>query len=125
MLYLMIFIGAGFGGLTRVLVSDAMKTMLHSNFPYATLLVNLSGCFLMGFLVSFLLERPFSSSYYFREVLAVGFLGGYTTFSTFSIEALELIMKQQWFLMAGYLSGHYILTLACCALGYGMGKLLV
>lgn len=122
MLYFMIFIGAGLGGLLRVLVSDGIKTLLHTTFPYATLLVNISGCFLMGLLVATLLERPFSSTYYFREILAIGFLGGYTTFSTFSIEALELIMKQQWYSMAVYLSGHYILTLGCCALGYCLGK---
>lgn len=123
MLYFMVFLGAGLGGLTRVMVSDWIKALLNTHFPYATLFVNLSGCFLMGFLVSFLLERHGSTPpYYFREVLAIGFLGGYTTFSTFSIEALELIMKHQWSSMAVYLFGHCFLTLACCALGYWLGK---
>lgn len=125
MIYFLIFMGAGLGGLTRVVLSDWFKSLFHSSFPYSTLLVNLSGCFFMGFLVSFLLERPLSSQYHFREILAIGFLGGYTTFSTFSIEAFELMMKHQWFHLSAYLSGHYILTLVCCALGYILGKSLI
>lgn len=123
MLYFIVFIGAGLGGLTRVVVSDWIKALMSPNFPYATLFVNLSGCFFMGFLVSFVLDRHGSTApYYFREVLAIGFLGGYTTFSTFSMEALELIMKHQWSAMAAFLLGHYCLTLVASALGYCMGR---
>lgn len=123
MLYFIVFIGAGLGGLTRVVVSDWIKALMTPNFPYATLFVNLSGCFCMGFLVSFVLERHGSTQpYYFQEMLAIGFLGGYTTFSTFSIEALELYIQQQWHIAAGYILGHYFLTIVCTGLGYLLGK---
>lgn len=117
----MIFLGAGFGGLSRFLVSSAIKSIWYSEIPYATLIVNLSGCFLIGWIVSYLMVRDFST-YYLREIFIVGFLGGYTTFSTFSIEALELLMKYQWGNAIAYILGHYILSIGACAIGFYLGQ---
>jgi CrcB protein len=117
MIYLLIFLGAGLGGLTRFLVSNGINGFLGTAVPYATLIVNLSGCFIMGMVVSYLSTQNFSD-FYLREIFVVGFLGGYTTFSTFSIEALELLIKHQWGNAMTYILGHYILSILFCALGF-------
>lgn len=117
MIYLLIFLGAGLGGLTRFLVSNGINGFLGTTVPYATLIVNLSGCFIMGMVVSYLSTQNFSD-FYLREIFVVGFLGGYTTFSTFSIEALELLIKHQWGNAMTYILGHYILSILFCALGF-------
>lgn len=124
MIYLLVFLGAGFGGLSRFLVSNGIKAILDTAIPYATLFVNLSGCFVMGWMVSYLMIRHFST-FYLREIFVIGFLGGYTTFSTFSIEALELLMKHQWGNAMTYIAGHYILSILFCGLGFYLGNIKV
>ncbi len=121
MIYLLIFLGAGLGGVSRFLVSQGLKTLLNSELPYPTLIVNVSGCLLMGFLVSVLFQKGIHSSYYLKETFLIGFLGGYTTFSTFSIEALEMMIHQSWWHMTAYVGGHFVLTIFACALGYLLG----
>lgn len=87
---ILIFIGAGLGGVLRFWVSNATYLLLNRNFPYGTLLVNVSGSFLMGILFVIILERFNGLGPQLRALLLIGFLGGYTTFSSFSIETLNL-----------------------------------
>ncbi len=87
--FLMVFIGGGLGSMARYAVSTAMKSLMP--FPIGTLTVNVVGSFLMGVLVTFLIGKSFSEPA--RLMLAVGFLGGFTTFSSFSIETLTLLEK--------------------------------
>ncbi|OGT44664.1 MAG: camphor resistance protein CrcB [Gammaproteobacteria bacterium RIFCSPHIGHO2_12_FULL_38_11] len=86
----LIFIGAGSGGVFRFWVSNIAYWLLGRQFPYGTLIVNVSGCFLMGLLFVLLLERFDGVGPQLRSLLLIGFLGGYTTFSSFSIETLNL-----------------------------------
>lgn len=86
----LIFIGAGVGGVCRFWISNASYLLLGRQFPYGTLIVNVSGCFLMGLLFVLLLERFNGIGPELRSLLLIGFLGGYTTFSSFSIETLNL-----------------------------------
>ena len=94
---LLIFIGAGFGGVLRYWVSNGIYTLLGKQFPYGTLVVNVSGCFLMGLLFVLILERFNEVSSTLRALLLIGFLGGYTTFSSFSIETINLFENGEWF----------------------------
>jgi len=87
---LLIFIGAGFGGVFRFWISNISYGLLGRQFPYGTLVVNISGCFLMGLLFVLLLERFDGIGPQLRSLLLIGLLGGYTTFSSFSIETLNL-----------------------------------
>ena len=87
---LLIFLGAGVGGVFRYGVSNGVHWFLGRQFPYGTLVVNASGSFLMGLLFTLLLERFEGIGPQLRSLLLVGFLGGYTTFSSFSIETLNL-----------------------------------
>jgi CrcB protein len=92
----LIFFGAGLGGILRYWVSNGVYLLLGRQFPYGTLIVNISGCFLMGLLFILILERFNGVGPALRALLLIGFLGGYTTFSSFSIETINLIESGKW-----------------------------
>jgi CrcB protein len=102
---LLVFFGGGIGSLCRYLLNRWITGMVVSTFPYGTFIVNISGCFLIGFLVYFT-ERFGTSSLPWRIFLVTGFCGGYTTFSSFSFENIEFINNHQVFniLMYTFLS---------------------
>ncbi len=87
--YLAIAIGGIFGCWARYFMTNLIQTIFGRDFPYATLSINVLGSFLMGFLFVLTLERLVISPYVRIGVLT-GFLGGFTTFSTFAMEALLL-----------------------------------
>lgn len=93
---LLIFFGAGAGGLMRYWISNATYMLLGRQFPYGTLVVNASGCFVMGLLFTLLLDRFDGVGPSLRALLLIGLLGGYTTFSSFSIETLNLFENGDW-----------------------------
>lgn len=93
---LFIFLGAGIGGVFRFWISNGVYALFGRQFPYGTLAVNASGCFLIGLLFSVILERMNGIGPYLRSIVLIGFLGGYTTFSTFSIETLNLFESGAW-----------------------------
>jgi fluoride exporter len=88
---LLVFVGSGLGGLFRYWISNEVHLLLSRSFPYGTLIVNVTGCFLMGLLFTLILDRFSEVSTQLRAFLLIGFLGGYTTFSSFSIETISLI----------------------------------
>lgn len=93
---LLIFIGAGFGGVFRYWISNATYSLLGRQFPYGTIVVNFSGCFLMGLLFVLTLERFDGIGSQLRALLLIGLLGGYTTFSSFSMETINLFESGNW-----------------------------
>ncbi len=111
----------GFGGflgtITRYWMAYGMQKLLGVTFPYGTLLVNLLGCYLIGLLATVAAERVFLSPS-LRQFLFIGILGGFTTFSTFSYEALELFKERSFLMGALYIGGHYIFCLVFVWLGY-------
>ena len=92
--YIFVFLGGGLGAVCRYLATSFFAVRFGSAFPYGTLFVNVSGSFLMGVLMGLLPLFPFGDKYLpenLRLLLAVGFLGGFTTFSSFSMETLTLL----------------------------------
>lgn len=92
--YIFVFLGGGLGAVCRYLATSFFAVRFGSAFPYGTLFVNVSGGFLMGVLMGLLPLFPFGDKYLpenLRLLLAVGFLGGFTTFSSFSMETLTLL----------------------------------
>jgi fluoride exporter len=106
----LIFIGAGFGGLLRYWISNGVYFLIGRQFPYGTLVVNISGSFLMGLLFVLTLERFDSLGSQLRALLLIGLLGGYTTFSSFSIETVNLFESGNWL---SALINIFITTIVC------------
>ena len=111
-------VGAGsfVGGSCRYLVSLAMKSV-NKGFPWATLIVNLAGCFLIGLLWGVFSKNGTEGSNW-ALFLTVGLCGGFTTFSTFSKEALLMLQGGNVWGFAGYLAISVIAGIALVALGY-------
>lgn len=114
-----LLVGAGsfIGGTARYLVSLAMKNA-SKGFPWATLLVNLAGCFLIGLLWG-LFSKTASNWTLF---LTVGLCGGFTTFSTFSKEALMMLQSGNVWGFAGYIALSVIAGITLVAFGYFLAK---
>ena len=89
---LFIACGGAAGSVMRFGVSSVVYSFLGRAFPYGTLTVNVAGSFLMGLMSVFLIEK-FSVSTEWRAAILIGFLGAFTTFSTFSLETMQLIQQ--------------------------------
>lgn len=109
-------LGGAIGSVTRYLVGVAVQGRSGLDFPVGTLLVNVSGCLLLGFLIRYALATP-AITPEFRALLTTGLCGGYTTFSTFSYETVALVEDGDWRRAALYVG----LTVAGSILGVMLG----
>jgi fluoride exporter len=87
--YLLVMAGAAVGGLGRYLLASAIGARFPQRYWYGTVIVNVTGCFLIGLVMTILTERQANPNW--RLLLVVGFLGGYTTFSSFAYETYGLV----------------------------------
>lgn len=114
-------LGSALGGVARYLLSGALQRGTRGSFPTGTLAVNLIGCFILGFVVQYALERPdFSPE--LRLFLTAGFCGAFTTFSTFSVETFDLIEYahyQQAFL---YVATSLVIGLLATSAGFLLAR---
>ncbi len=115
MAYLLAALGGVVGAIARWGVSTALPTG-SDGWPWATLLVNLTGCLLIGVLLAVLLAR-FPEHPWLRPLLAVGLLGGYTTFSSFAVEVVALGDAGALFAAAAYVVVSVLGGAACVLLG--------
>ncbi|QSA95506.1 fluoride efflux transporter CrcB [Methylococcus sp. EFPC2] len=113
--------GGSAGALARYWVANGVYAWLGRDFPYGTLLVNVSGCLLMG-LLSELATQRFALSGEFRAAVLIGFLGAYTTFSTFALETLNLFEQGSFFKVLLNVTLSVLLCLAAVWLGAVVGR---
>ena len=118
---LAIALGGAAGALSRHYMAAAVSRAFGLGFPYGTLTVNVVGCFLMGLLVEALALR-FSITPEARGFLAVGLLGGFTTFSAFSLEVALLYERGQLLLAALYVVASVVLSVAALFGGLAVGR---
>src|SRR5690349_957463 len=104
MLYLIVFLGAGIGGALRHGVNVGAARLFGFGFPFGTLIVNIVGSFAMGLLAGYFAFRP-GIPQHMRLFLTTGVLGGFTTFSAFSLDTALLIERHAYGMAAGYVVG--------------------
>jgi CrcB protein len=114
--FLIVFIGGGLGAALRHGV-NLFCVRYGSTFPYATAFENISGSIVMGLLVGYFAFKSDALSQHVRLFLTTGILGGYTTFSTYSLDAMLLYERGQLGLAALYVIGSVVLGIAGLAIG--------
>ena len=117
--YLMVFVGAGIGGALRHVVNLGSARLFGAGFPIGTMIVNVVGSFLMGLLAGYFTYRtgvPQNA----RLFLTTGVLGGFTTFSAFSLDAALLVERHAYSLAAAYMLGSVVLSLVALFAGLSL-----
>jgi fluoride exporter len=117
MLLFLIAAGGGAGAVARYLVGVWVQGWAGAAFPWGTLGVNLLGCLLLGGAMRVM--EGAAASPEVRGLVTVGFLGAFTTFSTFSLEAVVLLQRGEWLRAAAYVGASVVFGLAGLALGMG------
>jgi CrcB protein len=118
---LLVALGGGIGSVARYLVSGWFASRFGPAFPYGTLVINVTGSFIIGLFLAFAQERV-SLSPYWRLFFAVGVVGGYTTFSTFEYEFVRLLQEGDMLLGASYMVGSVVLGAIGAIAGIAVGS---
>ena len=117
--YLWIAIGSALGGIARFFVSGVTAQLIGETFPWGTLIVNVTGSFIIGFFAT--LTGPDGRIFVGttgRQFVMIGICGGYTTFSSFSLQTLNLMNDGEWFYVGGNIVGSVVLCLAAVWAGH-------
>ncbi|SDN21689.1 camphor resistance protein CrcB [Desulfonauticus submarinus] len=118
-----IFIFGGSGALSRYWLSGLIYKFVGHNFPYGTFIVNITGCFLFG-LIFEMAEQRMLISPEMRIIILTGFMGAFTTFSSFIFECAQLFKDGQWLLGGCNLIGEIMIGFLGLYLGYLLAKLI-
>ncbi len=117
---ILVGIGGFIGSALRYLISHLMNVQWHTIFPYGTFTVNLAGSFILGLILSYTFTHNFSQE--LRLFLAVGFCGGFTTFSSFSYEFMALLQNGHTGYAFLYAFASFVLGFLLVGLGFYLGK---
>jgi CrcB protein len=117
--YLIVFIGGGFGAAIRHGVNLGIARLLGTGFPYATLLINITGSLIMGLAAAYFAFKG-DASQHWRLFLTTGILGGYTTFSTFSLDAALLYERGEVSVAALYVMLSVVVSIAGLFAGFAL-----
>jgi CrcB protein len=121
--YLLTFLGSGIGGMLRYWGSNFVYKFLSTSFPYGTLFVNFAGTFLLGFIMYYLDYNKFISLDA-RIFLSIGICGGFTTFSAFSYETMNLLRDREYMFAGVNVIANLLITLIALFLTYRFSKIL-
>ncbi|HEY1987646.1 MAG TPA: fluoride efflux transporter CrcB [Terracidiphilus sp.] len=119
--YLLIAVGGALGSIARYWVGSTVGGRFGVRFPYGTLVVNLTACLVIGFSLTYLAGRAELASTY-RYLIAIGFIGSYSTFSTFEWETLATLRSGAFLLAAAYAVGSLALGLAATWCGAALAE---
>ncbi len=119
--FLLISLGAILGANARYWLGDWVSQRFGASFPYGTLLINLTGSLVLGLFFTLTTER-FLVDPRWRTVVAIGFLGAYTTFSSYTYESVSLILAGQWTLGLVNLFGSAVLGAIAVTGGIALGR---
>ena len=118
-----IAVGGAFGALSRFWATNLANLLFGTDFPYGILIVNIAGSFAIGIVFILLVERSLLPTILGAGIM-VGFLGAFTTFSTFSLQALGLMESGRFFAAAMYIAGSVIICILAAALGMLIARLI-
>jgi CrcB protein len=116
-----IAVGSALGGVSRYLVGGLIQRLLDTTFPAGTLVVNITGSFLLGIFLRYAMDTP-TLTPELRAFLTIGFCGGYTTFSTFSYESVALLEEGDWTRAAIYVTLSLVLSFLAVVLGFAAAR---
>lgn len=119
--YLMVGIGGFFGSIARFWLGGYIYDRMGARFPYGTFVINCSGCFFIGLILTILTERTHLSPAW-RYFVPIGFIGAYTTFSTFEYETFASAQGGQWMIAALNVALSVLVGFACTWLGVVSGR---
>ncbi len=119
---LAVFAGGGIGSMVRYLLTFAVTQRLGPGFPWATLIINVTGSFIIGVVAEVTQTRAFAGGPLLRVFLMAGVLGGYTTFSTFSFDAVNLLHERAGLLALGYAAGSVVLGIVAAFGGIALAR---
>ncbi|PYY01550.1 MAG: fluoride efflux transporter CrcB [Acidobacteria bacterium] len=119
--YLWVSVGALFGANLRYFVSRFAAKLVSPNFPYGTLIINISGSFVLGLFLIWTTERVLADARW-RWLIAVGFCGSYTTFSSYAFETIAYFEQGHWSLFALNTLTNNLLCLAAVLVGAALAR---
>jgi CrcB protein len=121
---LLVAVGGAIGSLLRYYVGLGSLRLMGPGFPWGTLVVNVVGCFIIGVFAE-MIARRFNASVELRLLLITGFLGGFTTFSAFSLDAISLFERGEVFAGGIYIAASVGLSMMAVMAGLGLMRVLL
>jgi fluoride exporter len=116
MSYVVVFVGAGIGGVMRHFMNISVARLMGTHFPWHTFLINITGSTVMGLIAGWFAMKGGETGHT-RLFLATGIIGGYTTFSAYSLDAVLLWERHEHLLAACYVGGSVVLSLLGLVVG--------
>lgn len=120
-LTLWVGLGGALGAILRHFMNIAIARLAGSNFPWHTMVVNITGSFVMGLLIALMAQR-WNVSSELKAFLTTGILGGYTTFSAFSLDFALLFERKAYVLAGAYALGSVVISLVAIFIGLALGR---
>ncbi|EIT84782.1 camphor resistance protein CrcB [Fictibacillus macauensis ZFHKF-1] len=114
--YILVALGGFFGAITRFSLSTMIKRIWPITFPLATFFINSIGSFLLGWIVGI------HANLHMQWLVGTGFMGAFTTFSTFTLESIQLMQQRKWGVLLLYVGGSYSVGILCAFLGMALSS---
>ncbi|MGH9237255.1 MAG: fluoride efflux transporter FluC [Vicinamibacterales bacterium] len=123
----MVWIAIAVGGALGSVARHGVNVLIHgrwplARFPFATLIVNVAGCLIIGLLAGLIMSERLALRFYWREFLFVGILGGFTTFSTFGLDTITLARTQSMSAALWNVTAHVVIGLLAVQAGLFIGS---